>query len=519
MFKVLPISLFLFKSLNEIMTPIRYFIFFTFVLVWINLQANNLQITNLTYDANANTVNFDISWKSGFYASPFISDHVYIFIKYRNSNSSAWNTMTFPAAGHSDDNPDMSLSIDSQSPINSSTNERIAMRASHTGSFTSGETSSNCTVKLSDQITLVEPSFKVFGIEMVQSGFATTDPYYLGDGISANRFHQGDDTSLPFYYDGSPSTIQVGTGAADINTTSSTPIPVNSIYFRYFWRQFNLMRYEISQGQYLDFLNCLSRTGQNEHTDTDISGISISNTFVMSNSTTMTNRNGIRCDSILPNGGPITFFCDYNENGIPNENGDGQNIAANFLLPKDLLAYLDWAGLSPMNEAQFEWYCRGPELPVPGEYAWGSTVKTSVTFLNGPTIGKNNEIPLNIGADGLYKPSGSPMRTGATATASTNRVQAGASYFGAMDLTGNVAELVIGSYSVEDFEIYNPNFSDGDGSLDIFGNHNQNWPSNMTTKGKAPSLVDLNSVSHKAAGSPYVSNTIRDAKNGGRGIY
>jgi formylglycine-generating enzyme required for sulfatase activity len=497
----------------------KYFLFFAFVLGSINLQANNLQITNLTYDANANSINFDISWQSGFYVDALISDHIYLFVKYKNSNSSSWQTMTFPAAGHSDDNAEMTLSIDSQSKIDATTNERIAMRASHTASFTSGETAANCTVKLSDLITLVDPSFKVFGIEMVKCGLATTGSYYIGDGISPNRFHQGNDSSQPFFYDGSTGYTQVGTGASDINTTSMTAIPVSSIHFRYFWRQFNLMRYEITQAQYVDFLNCLSRTGQNEHTDTDISGTTITNTFVMSNSSTMTNRNGIRCDSILPNGGPITFFSDYNENWIPNQNGDGQNISANFLLPKDLMAYLDWAGLSPMNEAQFEWYCRGPELPVPGEYAWGSTVKTAVTLLSGLTIGKVNEIPINVGADGLYKPSGSPMRTGATATSTTNRVQAGASYFGAMDLTGNVAELVFGSYSVEDFELYDPTFSEGDGKLDLFGNHNQLWPSNMTTKGKAPTIVDLNTVSHKAAGAPYVSNTVRDAKNGGRGIY
>ncbi|MCS7153885.1 MAG: hypothetical protein NZ989_08070, partial [Bacteroidia bacterium] len=35
----------------------------------------------------------------------------------------------------------------------------------------------------------------------------------------------------------------------------------------------------------------------------------------------------------------------------------------------DLLSYLDWAGLSPMTEFEYEKACRGPNIPIAGEYA------------------------------------------------------------------------------------------------------------------------------------------------------
>ncbi|MCB9178869.1 MAG: hypothetical protein H6590_05555 [Flavobacteriales bacterium] len=60
-------------------------------------------------------------------------------------------------------------------------------------------------------------------------------------------------------------------------------------------------KYEISQQQYVDFLNTLTRPQQNARTATDLSdGItSVTNVYVMSNGIGVFNRNGIRCDAII----------------------------------------------------------------------------------------------------------------------------------------------------------------------------------------------------------------------------
>jgi formylglycine-generating enzyme required for sulfatase activity len=142
------------------------------------------------------------------------------------------------------------------------------------------------------------------------------------------------------------------------------------------------MRYEISQEQYKDFLNCLNRTQQNYRTGTNISFGGFSNHYVMSNNAIVSIRNGITC---LGTGhgtvDPITFYCDYNGNRVFDEPSDGQNIACNFLNWEDGLAYLDWAGLRPMTEFEYEKACRGPNNPDANDFPWGTALPTETSLV------------------------------------------------------------------------------------------------------------------------------------------
>ncbi len=69
------------------------------------------------------------------------------------------------------------------------------------------------------------------------------------------------------------------------------------------------MKYEVSQQQYVDFLNTLTRNQQSYHTGTDLTSAvtSVTNRYVMSNSATQVGRNGI--DIQCPGGGPTTPAC------------------------------------------------------------------------------------------------------------------------------------------------------------------------------------------------------------------
>ena len=223
------------------------------------------------------------------------------------------------------------------------------------------------------------------------------------------------------------------------------------------YNAFYCMKYEISQGQYRDFLNTLTRTQQNNRVATSITvgTTTVTNRYVMTNSTTLTNRNGIRCSSPVNANNPINFYCDLNGNGIANEDADGEWLACNFLSWMDGAAYTDWAGLRPMTEMEFEKACRGNQAAVIGEYAWGTNgiASTAYTLSN---IGSINEsIATNYsttaGNSSYLTTDGSidgPLRVGIFANSSSTRIQSGGSYYGIMELSGNVEERVVVIHNV-----------------------------------------------------------------------
>jgi formylglycine-generating enzyme required for sulfatase activity len=146
---------------------------------------------------------------------------------------------------------------------------------------------------------------------------------------------------------------------------------------------------------------------------------------------------------------------DLNNNGTFNEAADGQNIACNYLQWSDLMAYLDWSALRPMTEFEYEKACRGTLPQVVNEYAWGVpaaqpspapiTQALSSAIANAGTA---NEISTTSGnglcAWGANNAALGPLRCGFAATGSTSRVQAGATYYGCMDMAGNVWEQCVG---------------------------------------------------------------------------
>jgi formylglycine-generating enzyme required for sulfatase activity len=210
------------------------------------------------------------------------------------------------------------------------------------------------------------------------------------------------------------------------------------------FRAFYIMKYEISQGQYRDFLNMLTREQQKSRVAADISADSIANYYVMSNGTTVASRQGIRAPA-SGNGttDPVVFGCDLNNNGVFDESGDGEWIAMNYLSWMDLAAYADWAALRPMTEFEYEKVARGPLSAVSGEYPWGSTDLTGATSIT--NSGQADETAGQTGS-GLCNYNDAvgvagPLRVGFAATASTTtRLAAGAGFYGVLDLAGNVWE-------------------------------------------------------------------------------
>ncbi|MFN4123885.1 MAG: hypothetical protein ACK4GL_11345, partial [Flavobacteriales bacterium] len=308
------------------------------------------------------------------------------------------------------------------------------------------------------------------------------------------------------------------------------------------FNSFYCMKYEITQGQYVHFLNLLPATYQSIRTQIPVT--SPAGTFAMHDGTSP-RRNFIKI--ITPAAGnpltPAVYGVDFNNNGVFNEPGDGASIACNYLNWGDLLAYLDWAALRPMTELEFEKAARGPSSvgnPQAGEFAWGSTVllhtrangllanpgqPNEVSTITGPglcniststsSIAIENQVPSAVNG---------PLRTGFAAGFGTNRSQAGATYYGIMEFSGNVREqcMAIGSISIG-AAIFNGTL--GDGELDGNGEANQ------TTWGSANEAIwsvlrggawgTLHTNEGRISDRTNIGNTggaVRTSLNGGRGV-
>ncbi len=101
-----------------------------------------------------------------------------------------------------------------------------------------------------------------------------------------------------------------------------------------------------------------------------------------------------------------------------------------------------------MTEMEFEKACRGDQSPVANEYAWGTTNITGADAISGTEDGTetfltNENCCFNnttfSGGDGGV----GPVRCGIFAKNATTREQAGASYYGVMEMSGNLYERAV----------------------------------------------------------------------------
>jgi formylglycine-generating enzyme required for sulfatase activity len=245
---------------------------------------------------------------------------------------------------------------------------------------------------------------------------------------------------------------------------------------------FYLMKYEISQGQYADFLNTLTRAQQNTRTASQSAG-----QYVMSNTALVNYRSGLRAPAVIPSGA-ITFGCDLEGitahntsagDGVFNESNDGQDVAANYLSWMDGAAYLDWAALRPFTELEFEKAARGPQPAVDDEYAWGdAALEAAATTLLGS--GQAGEVPNQGNMNYSSVSPDGPFRVGSFADGSSSRANAGAGYYGVMELSGNLWErtVTVGNAAGQAFS---GTHGDGVLSSDGYGT-NSDWPGQSAGK-------------------------------------
>jgi formylglycine-generating enzyme required for sulfatase activity len=310
---------------------------------------------------------------------------------------------------------------------------------------------------------------QVFAVEMV---VVPEGAFAAGDGVPSAGF------TLTTINTATATTAPTGTGslggAAGGYPTSQTA-PTNATWPNGF-DDFALMKYEVTQQQYVDFLNTLTRTQQAARVSAVTAGRFASTGDAQ---TTPLNRNGVRVMTDPGGSNPRVYGCDLNNNNAAGEAADGQWIAMNFLSWMDGAAFAAWAGLRPYTELEFEKAARGWASPVLGEYAWGTTSITGAGTAAGnySNAGTESEGVTVANANAIYSGNAllsGPGRVGMFATGSSTRQQAGASYWGIMELSGNLHEqtVTIGEVTGRGFTGLH-----GNGNLTTAGHANiPTWP-------------------------------------------
>ncbi|MDE5639872.1 MAG: formylglycine-generating enzyme family protein, partial [Odoribacter sp.] len=278
-------------------------------------------------------------------------------------------------------------------------------------------------------------------IEMV---FVPAGPYVLGDSLSANCF--ADSYGRPIKVQTEASNIGLGyiqEGGVYQNVTVSASYPKG-------FQGFYVMKYELSQEQYVNFLNTLTLAQQkallpnwNDLKEGD---------YIFGDAKGRSCRNGIILAYHTDPAAPMIFANNFNKDDEYNGAGDGQTIASNYMSIYDLLAYSSWSGLRPMSEMEFEKACRLPDLSLERRgYAWNKGDGTISRAMNLSGEGFETE-NVGVGNVNFKKTFEGPLRCGIFAKSANSTAQAsGSTYWGGMEMSGNVRELC---RNVNDWNFY-----------------------------------------------------------------
>ncbi|MGQ0827451.1 MAG: SUMF1/EgtB/PvdO family nonheme iron enzyme [Bacteroidota bacterium] len=450
------------------------------------ISANNIALSSLVLTIpdltlNYTMVQFNVTWDNS-WRSATNWDAAWIFAKWRKQGQTTWNHATFNTSGHT---------APTGSTITTPSDGKgvlIYRDANGTGNVTFNTAQIRWNYSVDGVLGTDKVEFSLFAIEMCyvpagsftvgrcsgeghffnasasQTSTTTTTNYT----ISNENLIDIDSSAGKLWYVNTPGPSRIG-DRGDI--PAAFPKGTNAFY---------CMKYEITQGQYVDFLNKLNST-------------QATNRFP--------NQNGNWGHTITVASGVYSTTTPYR--------------ACGWLDWEDITAYLDWAALRPMTELEYEKACRGNSAPVANECAWGTATKTEPTGIS--NSGASNEKSSNTAANCNFTAGTAdvPLRTGWPAGGT--RATAGATLYGIMEMSGNTWEAVISAGNATGRAYTGAH---GNGAVDANGEADvANWPLTSTGAGLRGGIFDWNSVL-EVGNRAYSAEAYGAAEqnHGGRGV-
>ncbi len=383
------------------------------------LRANNVTVEDVTIASVNNTndyaiIEFDVSWENSWKINSEASnwDAVWLFIKFRESGGE-WGHATLDQPETAPDGAEITVTSDAKGAF--------AYRDDlGSGNIDWDNIQLRWEYGIDGVADAANVEVKVFAIEMV---YVTEGAFYLGkDGY--NHFYQPypEPTVEEYYKINSEGEIEVANEHYKLWYRETNqhagdrqgPIPAA---FPKGYHDFYCMKYEVSQGQYAEFLSMLTDNQDNNR---------------------YPNLNGNYRHTI--------------SGSFSNYSASAPERACNYLSWADATAYADWAALRPMTELEFVKACRGKAPGVAGEYPWGNSNIAGLPYTLSNDGADNENISSNYstsaGNISYSETDGSingPLRCGIFAANENNsgRITSGASRYGIMQLGGNVGERIV----------------------------------------------------------------------------
>lgn len=461
-----------------------------------NLTVQQISLASIDLVNDEADIQFDLAWDHS-WRDIENWDAAWVFVKYRLVGSMGpWLHATLAASGHS---TPTGASLDVSSDGKGAFVYRSA-NGSGTASFAGVVLRWDYGADgVSDGAGI---EIAVQGIEMV---YVPSGSYWLGDGENRGgsqvfgNFEAG--TTGAAFQVTSENAITLGGGgvgslgnnneanmyccggqlngaADDFNDATTQTLPAA---FPKGFDAFYCMKYELTQSQYIDFMNMLSATQAARHDSTG---------------------------HFVGSANPFSFYRYGLSGSHPNFTTSHPDAPVVYMSWVFAAAYADWAGLRPMTEMEFEKACRGPNVPVIGEYPWGTAGIDLSDDLTLSNIGAANEA-INTGYTVHATNGNCHVRAGsqtlqvmtrvgifAAHASNTGRVTSGATYWGIMDMGGNAWERCV-SVGHPQGRAFTGNH--GDGVLNGNGFANQpSWP------GQFSGYVETNTgVGYRGAGFEF----------------
>ncbi len=473
------------------------FVLATFSTVW----ASNLQLSNLD-EVSANTASGTITFsfnltQDNSWRNQTNYDAVWVFMKYSTDGGATWKHASMAGNGINPSGFSIPTQFQDQFEIMVPSDQKgffVQRSGQATGSIALTGVQFVWNYGLDGVSSTVAQAANtlhtIYGVEMV---YIPQGAFYAGDGSSNSSteyaFAQSSASNSPGWYIQNENAISTtnntsGTGYYYQNTSAKgDEFPSGATYlipasFPKGFGAFYLMKYQLTEGQWVSFFNTLPAAAK-PYRDITYSGRMGSINVGGKGSQSVVNRNTISWNSAIPTSLATTLR---------------PMRPVSYVSWPDVAAYAEWAALRPITELEYEKAARGANnSAIPGEFVWGSTSITppGPGDIN-PNADENGSEILSDGANlnsnslawssgdgrsgGVAAGQTGPLRIGIFAASSSNptRVSSGAGFYGNMELSGNLAEPVVTVGRAEGLTFQG---TDGTGQLTSFGTAtNIDWP-------------------------------------------